>query len=62
MIGILLLMHEPLAAAFKTTALHLFEGKQERIEAIDVRADQDLVDVNRLASEAIKRLDSGAGV
>jgi len=62
MVGILLLMHEPLADAFMATALHMFEGKQERIEAINVKADQDLNDINRIARQAIQRLDDGSGV
>ena len=62
MVGILLLMHEPLADAFMTTAMHLFEGEQGRIEAIDVKPDQDICEVNRIAIEAIRRLDDGAGV
>ncbi|MCM1511747.1 MAG: PTS fructose transporter subunit IIA [Oxalobacter formigenes] len=62
MIGILLIMHEPLANAFMTTASHMFEGGQERIEAIDVHADQDLEDIDRIASQAIARLDDGSGV
>lgn len=62
MIGILLIMHEPLANAFMATASHMFEGAQDRMEAIDVRADQDLNDVNLLASQAIARLDDGSGV
>ncbi len=45
-----------------TTATHLFDGEQERIEAIDVKADQDLNDVNIVASQAIARLDNGSGV
>ena len=62
MIGILLIMHDPLAHAFMATAAHMLEGKQERIEAIDVRADQDLNDIDRLASQAVARLDDGSGV
>jgi PTS system ascorbate-specific IIA component len=62
MIGILLIMHEPLANAFMATASHMFEGRQERIEAIDVRADQDPGDLNRIALQAIARLDDGSGV
>ncbi|MDR0934193.1 MAG: PTS sugar transporter subunit IIA [Burkholderiaceae bacterium] len=62
MIGILLIMHEPLANAFMATAAHMFEGPQERIEAIDVRADQDLNDLNSRASQAVTRLDDGSGV
>ena len=62
MVGILLLMHEPLADAFMTTAMHLFEGEQGRIEAIDVKPDQDICEVNGIAIEAIRRLDDGSGV
>lgn len=62
MIGILLIMHEPLANAFMATASHMFEGAQERIEAIDVHADQDIEDIGRMASQAIARLDDGSGV
>lgn len=62
MIGILLLTHEPLGAAFIDAATHVFRGRPERMEAIDVRADQDTAEVNRLAQEAITRLDDGSGV
>lgn len=62
MVGILLLMHEPLAGAFKATVKHLFGNNQERFEAIDVQADQDITEVDALARDAIVRLDSGAGV
>ncbi len=62
MIGILLLMHEPLAGAFKATVKHLFGNTQEQFEAIDVQADQDLTEIEGLARDAIARLDDGAGV
>ncbi len=62
MVGILLLMHEPLAGAFKTAVKHLFGDSLSYFEAIDVRADQDIVDVDCLAKQAIQHLDSGAGV
>lgn len=62
MIGILLIMHEPLANAFMATTAHMFEGVQERIEAIDVHADQDPEDIECTASRAIARLDDGSGV
>jgi len=62
MVGILLLMHAPLAQAFMATAAHMFEGQHERIEAIDVSADQDTADVNAIATQAIARLDDGSGV
>ncbi|WP_334189420.1 PTS sugar transporter subunit IIA, partial [Noviherbaspirillum sp.] len=58
----LLLTHAPLGNAFIEAATHVFRGRPERLEAIDVRADQDPAEVNKLASEAIRRLDVGAGV
>ena len=62
MIGILLITHAPLGHAFVTTAAHMFSAAQERVEAIDVAADQDPCEVNALAREAIARLDDGSGV
>lgn len=62
MIGILLITHAPLGQAFVATAAHMFSGNQERIEAIDVLADQDPYEVNLLAMKAIARLDDGSGV
>lgn len=62
MIGILLLTHAPLGDAFVQAASHVFRGRPERLEAIDVRADQDTADVNRVALEAVRRLDDGSGV
>lgn len=62
MVGILLLMHDPLAGAFKATVKHLFGNSQERFDAIDVQADQDIAEVEALARDAIARLDDGAGV
>lgn len=62
MIGILLLTHAPLGNAFIEAATHVFRGRPARMEAIDVRADQDTVEVNRLAQAAIARIDDGSGV
>ncbi|NEX63858.1 PTS sugar transporter subunit IIA [Noviherbaspirillum galbum] len=62
MIGILLLTHAPLGTAFVEAATHVFRGRPERMEAIDVRADQDTAEVNRIAREAIARIDDGSGV
>lgn len=62
MVGILLLTHLPLGAAFIEAATHVFRGRPERIEAIDVTPDQDPREVNRLAVEALARLDLGKGV
>ncbi|MDR1311321.1 MAG: PTS fructose transporter subunit IIA [Burkholderiaceae bacterium] len=62
MIGILLIMHEPLAQAFMAAAAHTFDRQQDRMEALDVKADQDVLEVCQLASQAISRLDDGSGV
>jgi len=62
MVGILLLTHAPLGEAFIAAATHVFRGRPERIEAIDVCADQDTGEVKRLAHDAIARLDDGSGV
>jgi mannose PTS system EIIA component len=62
MVGILLLTHDPLGQAFLAAVSHVFRGPVERLEAIDVVADQDLNQVQKLAAEAIKRLDDGSGV
>ncbi|MBI1890258.1 MAG: PTS fructose transporter subunit IIA [Burkholderiales bacterium] len=62
MIGILLLTHAPLGQAFIEAATHVFRVRPERLEAVDVRADQDPVEVKRIAKSAIERLDDGTGV
>lgn len=62
MVGILLLTHAPLGHAFIEAASHVFRARPERIEAIDVWADQDTAEVKRLAEEAIARIDDGSGV
>lgn len=62
MVGILLLTHAPLGNAFIEATSHVFRGRPERMEAIDVRADQDPYEVKRLAQAAIARIDDGTGV
>jgi PTS system ascorbate-specific IIA component len=62
MVGILLLTHAPLGEAFIAAATHVFRARPERLEAIDVQADQDTAEVRRVAADAIKRLDDGSGV
>jgi PTS system mannose-specific IIA component len=62
MVGILLVTHTPLGKAFIEACAHVFRGPTERLEAIDVTADQDLVEVQGLADQAILRLDDGSGV
>ncbi len=62
MIGILLLTHAPLGRAFIEAATHVFRSLPERLEAIDVVADQSTDEVRRLAQEAIVRINDGSGV
>ena len=62
MIGILLLTHAPLGQAFIDAASHVFRGRPEKLEAIDVVADQDTAEVNRHAKQVIASLDDGSGV
>lgn len=62
MVGILLLTHAPLGQAFLAAAAHVFRGKPEQIEAIDVIADQDTNEVKSIACQAISRLNTGDGV
>ena len=62
MIGILLITHAPLGKAFIEAATHVFRNVPERVEALDVIADQDPDEVRRLARDAIARIDDGAGV
>ena len=62
MVGILLLTHAPLGDAFIQAATHVFRGRPERMEALDVWADQDTNNVKQLACEAIVRLNDGSGV
>jgi PTS system mannose-specific IIA component len=62
MIGILLMTHAPLGQAFLAACEHVFRGPTERLEAIDVQADQDLLEVQELARLAIVRLNDGDGV
>lgn len=62
MVGILLLTHAPLGQAFISAVTHVFRARPERLEAIDVNADQDPKEVEKLARDAIVALDDGAGV
>jgi PTS system mannose-specific IIA component len=62
MVGILLLTHAPLGQAFISAATHVFRGLPDRLGSIDVTADQDPCEVERMAISAIKGLDDGSGV
>jgi PTS system mannose-specific IIA component len=62
MVGILLLTHAPLGQAFISAATHVFRGSPDRLGSIDVTADQDPCEVERMAISAIKGLDDGSGV
>jgi PTS system ascorbate-specific IIA component len=62
MVGILLLTHAPLGNAFIEAATHVFRGRPQRLEAIDVQADEDTAAVIARAGDIIERLDDGSGV
>lgn len=62
MVGILLLTHAPLGQAFVSAVTHVFHGCPERLVAVDVTADQDTHEVERLAKQEIAGLDDGSGV
>ena len=62
MVGILLITHAPLGRAFVEAVTHVYKDPPEKLEALDVLADQDPGEVRRLASEAILRLNDGSGV
>lgn len=62
MVGILLLTHAPLGQAFISAATHVFRSRPERLDAIDVTADQDTCEVEQLAKQAIVGLNDGSGV
>lgn len=62
MVAILLLTHAPLGQAFLAALTHVFRDFPERIEAIDVIADQNPAQVQKLAADAVRRLDDGSGV
>ncbi|MEB0138899.1 MULTISPECIES: PTS fructose transporter subunit IIA [unclassified Undibacterium] len=62
MVAILLMTHAPLGSAFIAAATHVFRGRPERLEAIDVQADQNTDEVNQLARAAVERLNDGSGV
>ena len=48
--------------AFIEAVTHVYKDPPEKLEALDVLADQDPGEVRRLASEAIARLNDGSGV
>lgn len=62
MIGILLMTHAPLGQAFIAAATHVFRARPEKLDAIDVNADQDTHEVEQLAKQAIAGLNDGSGV
>lgn len=62
MVGLLLLTHAPLGSAFIDAASHVFRSSPERLEAVDVFADQNVDEVRRIVRDAIVRLDDGSGV
>lgn len=62
MIGILLLTHAPLGQAFVSAASHVFRGMPERLDAIDMEADESRSAVQERARAIIDRIDDGSGV
>lgn len=62
MVGILLITHAPLGRAFIEAVTHVYKDAPERVEALDVIADQEPSEVLRLASDAIARINDGSGV
>ncbi|MDP3785664.1 MAG: PTS fructose transporter subunit IIA [Undibacterium sp.] len=62
MLGLLLVTHAPLGTAFLQAVAHVYRQAPERLEAIDVLADQDIEAVNKLVAAAVQRLNDGAGV
>ncbi|MCE2871569.1 MAG: PTS fructose transporter subunit IIA [Oxalobacteraceae bacterium] len=62
MVGILLITHAPLGRAFIEAVTHVYKDPPQRVEALDVIADQDPAEVLSMASDAIKRINDGSGV
>ena len=62
MIGILLVTHAPLSAAFLAAATHVYKKTPDNVRALDVIADQDPYEVNELVAQALLELDDGDGV
>jgi PTS system ascorbate-specific IIA component len=62
MVGILLITHAPLGRAFIEAVTHIYKDPPQKLEALDVIADQDTNDVRQLAIQAIARLNDGSGV
>jgi mannose PTS system EIIA component len=62
MVGILLITHAPLGRAFIEAVTHVYKDPPQRLEALDVIADQDTNEVRQLATQAITRLNDGSGV
>ncbi|TDR32978.1 PTS sugar transporter subunit IIA [Hydromonas duriensis] len=62
MIGILLVTHTPLSAAFLAAVTHVFKAPPVNVRALDVKADQDPYEVNELAAQALQEIDDGDGV
>lgn len=62
MVGILLMTHAPLASAFLAAAAHVHRAVPQQIRALDVLPDQEPYEVNELAAQALREIDSGDGV
>lgn len=62
MVGILLMTHAPLSAAFLAAAAHVHKVAPDNIRALDVLPDQEPYEVNELAAQALFEIDTGDGV
>ena len=61
MIGLVLVTHGRLAVEFRSALEHVV-GPQRQIEAITIGPDDDVEQCRKNILEAVKRVDSGAGV
>lgn len=61
MIGIVLVTHTPLAAAFLAAATHVFKNVPVNLLALDVEPDQDVYGVSDLLAQALQEVDVGDG-
>lgn len=62
MVGILLMTHAPLSAAFLSAATHVYQRIPEGVRALDVVADQSPYEVNQMAAQDLLEIDTGDGV
>jgi len=61
-VGILLICHNDIGAQLIETATDMLERLPTRLEHIDVRQDDDPIDLLNAARRRVAEIDSGAGV